>query len=191
MEPPIKPGKPATNRELIQTFCGIVKDTVENKVWKEEIYKIIAEKSAYLLLLNKRTRDEFDFITANRNAILLNFSYHYTDSFDSIINENFIWFIQELITSDLRLQKTQECVKKHYLWKIQKHLFYQSKCTQYIRDRVEWEYNLVRKTLEMKISRITWSTNYSKEKVLRLISIDRINFSENIRDLVETEKSNW
>jgi hypothetical protein len=71
-----KSHKSTTNSDLLKKFCDIFKDNTKNKRWKEanKIYKIKANNSCFLMLLNKKSREESKIS-----------EYHLIDSFDSRI----------------------------------------------------------------------------------------------------------
>jgi hypothetical protein len=86
-DPPSKPVKPTTNRDLTRIFCGVVKDAAENKLWKKGHHKVIVENSAFLLL-DKKASKNLDFTTTDSNIIIEEISYHYTDAYESRINHD-------------------------------------------------------------------------------------------------------
>jgi hypothetical protein len=174
------------NKTLTRIFCEIVRDVTENKTWKKSEHKILIEKSTYLLFLNKKTFDNYDFIIADSNNMQKS-NFHYTNSFESRINRDLIWFTEELVTSKIRFRKTIECAKRYLFWKIQKHTKYREKCSIYIDKRITWKYLLLTKVLE--ISDIEWSTNYFKEKVFKYANSTKIIFLENRRKMMKVENA--
>jgi hypothetical protein len=131
----IKSTKSTTNKQFILIFCDIVLDSTKNKIWKKDEHKILTEKSAYLLLLDKRTSQNYDFITVDSNLIQ-ELNYHYTNAFDSRIDRHLIWFIKELCISETRYNKAVKCAKKHLEWKIEAHKKYRDECRKYVNKRV-------------------------------------------------------
>jgi hypothetical protein len=183
-EPPLKPAKPTTNKVLTRIYCGIVRDTAENKVWKKGGHKILAGKPAYLLLLDKRVPQNYDYTMADPHRAQEP-TYHYTDSFGSRISHDLIWFTEELSTPEARYNKAVELARKHLEWKIQAHRQYKDECRDYINKRVAWEYLVIAEALD--IPGIQWPTNFSKEKILRYADPTKIIFPEDRRQMVEEE----
>ncbi len=144
----VKLTKLIINKTLTRIFCEIARDEAENKTWKKSEHKIIIEKSTYLLLLNKKTSDNYDFITTDSNNIQKS-NFHYTNAFESRISRDLIWFIKKLVTSKIKFRKAIECAKKYLIWKIQKHTKYREKCSIYIDKRIAWKYLLLTKVLEI------------------------------------------
>jgi hypothetical protein len=89
-----------------------VLDSTENKIWKKDEHKILIEKSAYLLLLDKRTSRNYDFINVDSNFVQ-ELNYHYTNAFDSRIDRHLIWFIKKFFISKTRYNKAVKCAKRH------------------------------------------------------------------------------
>jgi hypothetical protein len=183
----IKSTKFTTNKQLTRIFCDIVLNSTENKIWKKSEHKILIEKSAYLLFLDKRTPQNYDFITVDSNFIQ-ELNYHYTNAFDSRIDRHLIWFIKKLFTSETRYNKAMKCARKHLKWKIETHKQYRDKCRKYVNKRVTWEYLVIAKALN--ISNIQWSTNFFKDKVLRYVDLTKIFFFENRKQMIK-EENEW
>ncbi len=173
------------NKTLTRIFCEIVRNVAENKTWKKNEHKILIEKSTYLLLLNKKTSDNYDFIIADSNNMQKS-NFHYTNSFESRISRNLIWFTQELATSEIRFRKAIECATRHLKWKIETHRKYRAECSDYINKRVAWKYVLLKKALKIS-SEIDWSTELFKEKIFRYADPTRIIFFEDKRKMIEEE----
>jgi hypothetical protein len=182
----IKSTKSTTNKQFTRIFCDIVLDSAKNKIWKKDEHKILTEKSAYLLLLDKRT-SRIDFITVDSNFIQ-ELNYHYTNAFDSRIDRHLIWFIKKLFISETRYNKAMKCARNHLEWKIEAHKRYRDECREYVDKRVAWEYLVIAEALN--ISEIQWSTNFSKDKVLRYVNLTKIIFLENRRQMIQ-EKNEW
>ncbi len=79
---------------------------IENKTWKKGGHEVIAGKSAYLLLLNKKTPNIVDYFTLDPNDSLASSSYHYVDCYKPRISSLLIWSIQDLSTPEQRLGKS-------------------------------------------------------------------------------------
>jgi hypothetical protein len=164
---------------MTRIFCDIVKDFAENKRWKREHHKMIVENFAFLLLLDKKLISDMSLDQKNSENVF----YHYTDSFDSRINHSKIWFIEALNISKKRFQKVQKTAKAHLQWKIQSHKEYEDACRIYLKDRIAWEYHLIQQVLD--ILDLEWSTEYFKEKILRVAHSIKMIFLENIQKIVE------
>jgi hypothetical protein len=132
--------KVVTNKKLIKIFCEIIKNFASNKIWKKDHHKIVAENSAFVLLLNKKSVND---LTQENSSITRDIFYHYTNVFESRITQNKIWFTENLSTSKKRFQRVQETAKIHHAWKIQSRKNYQNECRIYLEKRIEWKYNLV------------------------------------------------
>jgi hypothetical protein len=75
--------------ELTRTFCGIMRDSAENKTWKTGSHKIIiARNPAFLLLLNKKFSRDLNYTTAESHVALKSSAYHYTDCYESRISHD-------------------------------------------------------------------------------------------------------
>jgi hypothetical protein len=164
-----------------------VLNSTENKIWKKDEHKILTKKSAYLLLLDKRTSQNYDFIAVD-SSFIQEFNYHNTNAFDSRIDRHLIWFIKKLFTSETKYNKAVKCARKHLKWKINAHKQYRDECRKYVNKRIAWEYSVVAEALN--ISNIQWSTNFSKDKVLRYVDLTKIIFLENRRQMIE-EENEW
>jgi hypothetical protein len=103
----VKSLKSIFNSTLIRTYVEIVRDHKKNKKWKSEV-KVIAEKSCYQLVLDKKAIE--DVLNSDFNSKLNNSSYHFIDAYESRIAERHIWFIQNMIMSrDVTIHNTEDC----------------------------------------------------------------------------------
>jgi hypothetical protein len=186
-KPFIKSTKSTTNKQLTRIFCDIVLDSTENKIWKKSEHKILTKKSAYLLLLDKRTSQNFDLFTVDSNLIQ-KLNYHYTNAFDSRIDRHLIWFIKKLFISETRYNKAVKCARRHLKRKIEAYKQYRDECQEYVNKRIAWEYLVVAEALN--ISEIQWSTNFLKDKVLRYADLTKLIFLENRKQMIE-EENEW
>jgi hypothetical protein len=124
---------------------------------------------------------------ADPHAFIAEISYHYTDAYGSRINhEKIFWFVEALDTPEKRLHQAQEAAKIHYLWKIQAHQEYQAACRAYIKDRIAWEYQLLKQTVN--IHEMVWRTTYDKQKILRVTHATKIISSVDVRDSIENDE---
>ncbi len=170
--------------DVIKIFCDIVLNSTENKIWKKDEHKILTKKSAYLLFLDKRTSQNYDFITVDSNLIQ-EFNYHYTNAFDSRIDRHLIWFIKKLFISETRYNKAVKCARKHLKWKINAHKQYRDECRKYVNKWIAWKYLVVAEALN--ISDIQWLTNFFKDKVLRYVDFTKIIFLDDRRQMIKKE----
>ncbi len=135
---------------LLKKFCDIFKDNTKNKRWKEtnKIYKIKADNSCFLMLLDKMSRQESKIS-----------EYHLINSFDPRIATTNVWFIDELIRIEQRNKKLKKLAKKHIAWKKKTLAKYSKECEQYIHERRDWEMSVVIQTWNK--SEIFWSIQIS------------------------------
>jgi hypothetical protein len=130
----IKSLKSIFNFTLIQTYVKIVRDHKKNKKWRSEV-KIIAEKSCYQLMLDKKFVE--DILNSDFNSELNNSSFHFIDFYESRIAERHIWFIHEMSISNDRKQTTAICARNHYEWKKNVIQIYAAQCKKYVENRIK------------------------------------------------------
>jgi hypothetical protein len=83
----IKLVKSSSNVTITKLFCDIVKNTAKNLVLKNDFYKMIAEKSIYLVILDKKRSTSIDFIMMNSIARLPISSFHFVHAYKARIAE--------------------------------------------------------------------------------------------------------
>jgi hypothetical protein len=98
--------KSTINTKLIKIFCELVKNSTCNKRWtKRKKFRVVTNKSIYLLLLNKKFKMNIDYVFMNISEINSTLSsYHYIISQDSRISEEHIWFIDQMKNSENKMR---------------------------------------------------------------------------------------
>jgi hypothetical protein len=154
--------KSVSNIKITRIFCDIIKNSTKNKKWKKEHHKIVVKNFAFFLFLDKKSSSNMNIEQKNSKNVF----YHYTNSFDSRINHNKVWFIETLNISKKRFRKAQKTVKTYMQWKMQLFKEYEKDCRIYLKNRIAWKYHLMQQVLD--ISDLIWSIDYSKKKILRI-----------------------
>jgi hypothetical protein len=178
----IKSLKSIFNSILIRTYVEIVRNNKKNKKWKSEI-RIIAEKSCYLLILDKKSIE--DILNLDFNSELNNSSYHFIDSYESRIAERHIWFIQSMNISNERKQTAALFARNHYEWKKNVTYIYAAQCKKYVENRIQWEWKLIKVVINS--SKLKWSSVTFSNKILHLINSKRIHLSKDLRQMMKEE----
>ncbi len=149
------------NIDILKVFCDIFMNETQNKKWKKKLmYKIRADVSCYLIMLDKKFRQKKIKIS----------SYHLTDKFESRIAVFNVWFIQDFTNERLRDKHMRKIVKRHQRWKTRAIFIYIKNCELYVLERKDWEFHIVLKVWQK--SYILWSRiiNFF-DRLINLISI--------------------
>jgi hypothetical protein len=181
--------KSTINVNIIKTFCDLIKNSVINKRWrKTRKFRITAEQSIYFLFLDKKFKNNEDYIMINSATFDINatLNFHFVTTLGSRISQNKILFIRKMSTVKKRTEAVIAMTIAHYHWKIQTHTLYKDECRKYINRRIQWEIHLVKETF--KISNILWLITAIESKRLNWSKF--LNISEDCRSLIEVEEVN-
>jgi hypothetical protein len=112
----IKSTKSTINVNMIKTFCDLTKDFVINKRYrKTRKFRITIEQSMYLLLLNKKFKENEDYIIINSAALNTNvISFHFITTLDLRISQNQILFTRKMSIVKKRIEVIQTMTIAHY-----------------------------------------------------------------------------
>ncbi len=166
----------------MKKFCELIKDFAINKKWiKSKKFRITAEQSMFLLVLNKKIR-EIDYTTLNL-SIVTTFVFHFVTIHESRIAQNKVWFTRNMFTTQSRMNAIEIMTKEHLQWKIQIHTQYKKQCRRYVKQKILWEIQLMKKAFE--VSNIIWSIDMSNESRLSLLR--NVKISTDCRALIEVE----
>lgn len=111
------------NLDIIRVFCEFARKFTKNKMWRN-FYKMIAEKSCYLLIVDSSIEENFDFVMTNSNELILMSAHQITNVYEFRIFLRNVWFISSLFIIIARNQLTHERVKAHWTWRINAHRKY-------------------------------------------------------------------
>lgn len=145
---------------------NIIKDIVLNKIWIKlnRVYRKIIDSFCFLQVLNKKKSLNLDW--ANEKAMkfeMKKLNYHFTNNFESKIDQNQIWFIANMMNKFQKNVVVLNVVHRHNRWRFQVHIVYKKEVKQYILTRRRWKYHLIQKTQNM--NEIEWSTNTSMNEI--------------------------
>jgi hypothetical protein len=181
-ESSIRSIKSTSNVQMMKRFCELIKDFAINKRWiKFKKFRVTAEQAMFLLVLNKKIKD-VDYTTLNL-SIVTTLVFHFVTIHESRIAQNKVWFTRNMFTTQNRVNATKIMTKKHLQWKIQVHTQYKEQCRRYVKQRILWEIQLMKKALE--VSNIIWSIDMSNENRLSLLR--NVKISTNCKALIEVE----
>jgi hypothetical protein len=181
-ESSIRSIKSTSNVQMMKKFCELIKDFAINKKWiKSKKFRITAEQSMFLLVLNKKIR-EIDYTTLNL-SIVTTFVFHFVTIHESRIAQNKVWFTRNMFTTQSRMNAIEIMTKEHLQWKIQIHTQYKKQCRRYVKQKILWEIQLMKKAFE--VSNIIWSIDMSNESRLSLLR--NVKISTDCRALIEVE----
>jgi hypothetical protein len=131
-ESSIRSIKSTSNVQMMKRFCELIKDFAINKKWiKFKKFRITAEQSMFLLVLNKKIKN-IDYTTLNL-SIMTTFVFHFVIIHESRITQNKIWFTRSMFTTQDKVNATKMIAKEHLQWKIQVHTQYKKQCRRYVK----------------------------------------------------------
>jgi hypothetical protein len=175
--------KSASNVQMMKKFCELIKDFAINKRWiKSKKFQITTEQSIFLLMLNRKIKD-VDYTTLNLSIEMTTFVFHFVTIHESRIAQNKVWFTRSMFTTQDRMNATKIIAKEHLQWKIQVHTQYKKQCRRYVRQRILWKIQLMKKAFE--VSNIIWSTDMNNENRLNLLR--NVKIFTNCKALIEVE----
>jgi hypothetical protein len=175
--------KSTNNVQMMKRFCDLIKDFAINKRWiKSKKFRITARQSIFLLILNKKIKN-INYTTLNLSIEMSTFVYHFVIIHESRIAQDKVWFTRNMSTSQNRVNAAEMIAKEHLQWKIQVHAQYKKQCRRYVKQRIRWKMQLVKKTLE--VTNIIWLSDMSNENRLNLLR--NVKISANCRALIEVE----
>jgi hypothetical protein len=184
-ESSIRSIKFTSNVQMMKKFCELIRDSAINKRWiKFKKFRITAEQSMFLLVLNKKIKN-VDYTTLNL-SIVTTFVFHFVTIHESRIAQNKVWFTRSMFTTQDRVNATKIIAREHLQWKIQVHTQYKKQCRRYVKQRILWEIQLMKKALE--VSNIIWSSYMSNESRLSLLR--NVKISTDCIKLIEVE-NDW
>ena len=184
--PPSIPVKPTSNPELTKLHCGMAKDDTKNKMWSQKgsrAFKVLAGHPVYLVIHDRRETIPIDWTMENPTAPVTDLTFQITDSFGSRIKEENVLFLDGFITRKERHDKAQAAGSTHRAWKVQAHMDYKSQCQKFLKERVEWEWELVKYIWTNHRSAVDWPTKIADISVHKPSS--RNDTLEDPRALVE------
>lgn len=94
----------------------------------------MAGSPCYLVIHEKKNADHQDYSKIDPSTMVMNPAFHFTDSFDSRISENLIWFRADMTASLSRWQAAKNAETDHLRWKIQAEINYIKACQTYVKD---------------------------------------------------------
>ncbi len=175
--------KSTSNVQMMKKFCDLVRDSAINKRWiKSKKFRITAEQSIFLLVLDRKIKN-VDYTTLNLSTKMTIFVFHFVIIHESRIAQNKVWFTRSMFTAQDRANATKKIAKEHLQWKIQVHTQYKKQCRRYVKQRILWKIQLMKKAFE--ILNIIWSSDMSNESRLNLLK--NVKISTNCRALMKVE----
>jgi hypothetical protein len=180
MKSSLKSHKSTSKSEMIRVYCDIARDNKRNKLWKNQKVKIVVEKSCFLQILDKKTKNDL-LIMNSKN--LKNSKYHYADSYEFRIAQTDVWFIERITTSKQRRRVAIEHVKLHRQWKIKATENYHKDCRIYIQKRIKWEWELLNYVLHY--SNLKWSSIATSKRILILTQSFKIRLHDDYTRMIK------
>jgi hypothetical protein len=111
-ESSIRSIKFTNNVQMMKKFCELIKDSAINKKWiKFKKFRITAEQSMFLLILNKKIKN-VDYTTLNL-SIMTTFIFHFVIIHESRIAQKKEWFIRSMFTTQDKMNATKTIAKEH------------------------------------------------------------------------------
>jgi hypothetical protein len=112
--------KSTFNLKILKVFCEVFTNFTQNKRWRDKnlVYKIRADNSCFLTMLDKKSRNKKIRIS----------QYHLINALKSRIAAFNVWFIDDFITSKMRNQHMKKTIKRHKRWKIKVTINYIKEC---------------------------------------------------------------
>ena len=167
--------KSTTNFQITRQFVEIIKNSAKHKVWrvkkaKSEFSKSKTDINAYITISNKKENDNTDWTLINEFEKVINQVFVITDIMRSIINTNEIWMIEKLNDKKKRDNYVKNMTNKHITWKIRAHKVYKNHCNIYMKERINWEWNLFQVAVDNYL-KFFWSTNLSIAKIMELANL--------------------
>ncbi len=182
-ESSVRSVKSTSNVQMMKKFCDLIKDFAINKRWiKSKKFRITADQSIFLLMLNRKIKN-IDYTTLNLSMKMTILVFHFVTIHESRIAQNKVWFTRSMFTTQDKMNATKMIAKEHLQWKIQIHTQYKKQCRKYVKQRILWEIQLMKKALE--VSNIIWSIDMSNESRLSLLR--NVKISADCRALIEVE----
>ena len=166
---PVRFKKFNINSKILKIYCEIIRNITLNKIWNKlnKIYKKVIETSCFFQIMNKIKFKKIDWVDfVNFNIEVERLDYHYTNNFESRIEETHVWFIIDMKNKKQKNAIIMNVVRRHINWKIQKHINYKKTCKKYILNKKRWEYQLIKKMND--IHNIDWSIERFMSEVLVL-----------------------
>jgi hypothetical protein len=168
---------------MMKKFCDLIKDFAINKRWiKSKKFRITAKQSIFLLILNKKIKN-VDYTTLNLSIEMTIFLFHFIIIHESRIAQDKVWFTKNTFTTQDRANATKMIAKEHFQWKIQIHTQYKKQCRRYVKQKIRWKIELIKKAF--KIINIIWSSDMNKKNRLNLLR--NVKISKNCKALIEVE----
>jgi hypothetical protein len=181
-ESSIRSIKATSNVQMMKKFCELIKDSAINKRWiKSKKFRFTADQSMFLLVLNRKIKN-VDYTTLNL-SIVTTLVFHFVTIHESRIAQNKVWFTRNMFTTQDKANATNIIAKKHLQWKIQVHTQYKKQCRRYVKQRILWEIQLMKKALE--VSNIIWSIDMNNESRLSLLR--NVKIFTDCRALIDVE----
>ena len=165
-----------SNSSIIRTAVDIARDSVKLKHWKGTkrkfaISRLVAEGFVFLSIFDKKI-SEIDW-AAKISSSMNKQSYHFIDCFESIISKNSVWYFKEFFDKKNRNKLVNDMRKRHRIWKIDSAIVYKMKCKKYVSDKLIFERDLLKKTLN-HYEMFHWSITLSKKTILYLTNSKQI-----------------
>lgn len=92
-----------------------------------------------------------------------------------------------MTTEEDRERAAKEAAQMHRTWRIQVNAKYRQRCREYYRDRVIWEYSMIR--VAVGISGVVWLKNLSTKQIIRLANPRNLESQNDYREVVEEERA--
>ncbi len=175
--------KSASNVQMMKKFCELIKDSAINKRWiKFKKFRITAKRSIFLLMLNRKIKN-VDYTTLNLSIEMTILVFHFVTIHESRIAQNKVWFTRNMFTTQDRINATKIIAKENLQWKIQIHTQYKKQCRKYVKQRILWKIQLMKKAFE--VSNIIWSIDMSNKSRLSLLR--NVKIFADCKALIEVE----
>ena len=126
--------------------------------------QFMIEKFCYLRINDRKFK--IDYIKSKRIFDTTISHNQITNEWRIIVNENHVWFIQNMTTLKKRNRATLKTTKKHKFWKISIHKKYKKKCVIYYRSKIQWKFDILLQICEFNYDWMIWSFDLSIEIIV-------------------------
>ena len=139
--------KSTINFQITRQFVEIIKNSAKHKIWrvkktKFEFSKLKTNISVYITISNKKKNNNTNWTLINEFEKVINQVFVIINIMRSIINTNEIWIIEKFNDRNKRDNYVKNMTDKHITWKIRAHKTYKNHCNIYMKERINWEWNL-------------------------------------------------
>lgn len=103
--PPIRPRKSTSNADIVKVFCGFTRDNASSRS-KRNVS--LAGRPCYLRLVDRKSNQDF-----TTDIVRPHSHFQIIDSYEVLVEEDFVWFIQELTSYGDKLHAALETFNRH------------------------------------------------------------------------------